>query len=145
MPQSIGSALEALSNVPFGDAGTLRACALVTEVIKSIPVQQCGYSGFMLPVLEDRGAGEARDRGTLRHARSLLFSSVCGTGLDVVPIPGDTPIETMANIVLDVAAQAVRLKKSLSVRLYLVPGAKPGDAVHFDDSLLNDSVVFRAT
>ena len=75
----------------------------------------------------------------------LLFSSVCGTGLDVVPIPGDTPIETLANIILDVAAQSVKLRKPLSVRLYLIPGAKLGDAVHVDDPLLTDSVVFRAT
>lgn len=142
---SIGSALEALSHVPFGDAGTLRACALVTETIKSIPVQQCGYSGLMLPVLEDAVLAKRGIEGRYDMRDLLLFSSVCGTGLDVVPIPGDTPIETMTNIVLDVAAQSARLKKALSVRLYLVPGAKPGDPVHFDDPLLNDSVVFRAT
>ena len=141
---SIGSALEALSKVPFGDAGTLRACALVTETIKSIPVQQCGYSGLMLPVLEDAVLAKRGIEGRYDMRDLLLFSSVCGTGLDVVPIPGDTPVETITNIVLDVAAQAVRLKKALSVRLYLAPGGKPGDPVHFDDPLLNDSVVFRA-
>jgi hypothetical protein len=30
------------------------------------------------------------------------------------------------------------------VRLYLVPGAKPGDPMRVDDPLLTDSVVFRA-
>jgi uncharacterized protein (UPF0210 family) len=143
--QSIGAALEALSGAPFGDAGTLRACALVTDVLKSIPVQQCGYSGLMLPVLEDAVLAHRAIEGRYDMRDLLLFSSVCGTGLDVVPIPGDTSVDTLANIILDVAAQSVKLRKPLSVRLYLIPGAKPGDPVHVDDPLLTDSVVFRAT
>jgi uncharacterized protein (UPF0210 family) len=143
--QSIGAALEALSGVPFGDAGTLRACAVVTEVLKSLPIQQCGYAGLMLPVLEDAVLAKRAIEGRYGLRDLLLFSSVCGTGLDVVPIPGDTPIHTLANIIVDVAAQSVKLRKPLSVRLYLIPGAKVGDPVHVDDPLLTDSVVFRAT
>jgi hypothetical protein len=142
---SIGAALEALSGVPFGDAGTLRACAVVTEVLKSLPIQQCGYAGLMLPVLEDAVLAKRAIEGRYGLRDLLLFSSVCGTGLDVVPIPGDTPIATLANIVVDVAAQSVKLRKPLSARLYLIPGAKVGDAVHVDDPLLTDCVVFRAT
>ena len=141
---SIGAALEALSHVPFGDAGTLRACAVVTEVLKSIPVLQCGYAGLMLPVLEDKVLAQRAIEGRYGLRDLLLFSSVCGTGLDVVPVPGDTSIETLTNIILDVAAQSVKLKKPLSVRLYLAPGTKPGDAMHVNDPLLTDSVVFRA-
>ena len=141
---SIGAALEALSHVPFGDAGTLRACAVVTEVLKSIPVLQCGYAGLMLPVLEDQVLAKRAIEGRYGLRDLLLFSSVCGTGLDVVPIPGDTPIDTIANIVLDVAAQSGKLRKPLSVRLYLAPSAKVGDAMHVNDPLLTDAVVFRA-
>jgi uncharacterized protein (UPF0210 family) len=144
-PHSIGTGLEALSGVPFGDAGTLRACAVVTEVLKSLPIQQCGYAGLMLPVLEDAVLARRAVEGRYGLRDLLLFSSVCGTGLDVVPVPGDTSIETLKNIILDVAAQSVKLRKPLSVRLYLIPGAKPGDPVHVDDPLLTDSVVFRAT
>jgi uncharacterized protein (UPF0210 family) len=142
---SIGAALEALSGVPFGDAGTLRACAVVTDVLKSLPIQQCGYAGLMLPVLEDAVLAKRAVENRYGLRDLLLFSSVCGTGLDVVPIPGDTPIETLANIIVDVAAQSVKLRKPLSVRLYLIPDAKVGDAVHVDDPLLTDSIVFRAT
>ncbi|MDQ2766808.1 MAG: DUF711 family protein [Gemmatimonadota bacterium] len=143
--RSIGAALEVLTGVPFGDAGTLRACAMVTEVLKSIPVRQCGYAGLMLPVLEDIVLSKRAIEGRYGMRDLLLFSSVCGTGLDVVPIPGDTPIETLANILLDVAAQSVMLKKPLSARLYLIPGAKPGDPVHTGDPMFTDAVVFRAT
>ncbi|MEP7085953.1 MAG: DUF711 family protein [Gemmatimonadota bacterium] len=141
---SIGAALEALSHVPFGDAGTLRACAVVTEVLKSIPVLQCGYAGLMLPVLEDKVLAKRAIEGRYGLRDLLLFSSVCGTGLDVVPVPGDTSMETLANIILDVAAQSVKLRKPLSVRLYLAAGAKVGDPMHVNDSLLTDAIVFRA-
>jgi uncharacterized protein (UPF0210 family) len=117
---------------------------VVTEVLKSIPVQQCGYAGLMLPVLEDEMLARRAIEGRYGLRDLLLFSSVCGTGLDVVPVPGNTPIETLTNIVLDVAAQSVKLRKPLSVRLYLVPGSKPGDRMPVDDPLLTDSVVFRA-
>ena len=143
--RSIGAALEALTGAPFGDAGTLRACAMVTEVLKSIPVKQCGYAGLMLPVLEDAVLSKRAIEGRYSMRDLLLFSSVCGTGLDVVPVPGDTPLETLTNILLNVAAQSVKLKKPLSARLYLIPGAKPGDPVHTGDPLLTDAVVFRAT
>ena len=143
--RSIGAALEALTGAPFGDAGTLRACAMVTEVLKSIPVKQCGYSGLMLPVLEDAVLSKRAIEGRYSMRDLLLYSSVCGTGLDVVPIPGDTPIGTLTNILLDVAAQSVKLKKPLSARLYLIPGAKPGDSVHTGDPMLTDAIVFRAS
>ena len=142
---SIGAALEALSGVPFGDAGTLRACAIVTDVLQRLEIQQCGYAGLMLPVLEDAVLAKRAIEGRYGMRDLLLFSSVCGTGLDVVPIPADTPVGTLASIIADVAAQSVKLRKPLSVRLYLIPGAKVGDPVRVDDPLLTDSVVFRAT
>ena len=140
----IGAGIEALSGVPFGAAGTLSACAVVTDVVKNLRVRTCGYAGLMLPVLEDPVLARRATEGHYGLRDLLLFSSVCGTGLDVVPVPGDTPVATLANIMLDVASQAVKLRKPLSVRLYLVPGTSPGDRVHIDDPLLNDSVVFRA-
>ena len=62
-------------------AGTLEACSVITAALKSVSVRTCGYSGLMLPVLEDpllaQRAGE--NRYSIRDL--LLFSSVCGTGL----------------------------------------------------------------
>ena len=71
----------------------------------------------------------------------LLFSSVCGTGLDVVPIPGDTPIEVITRVIGDVAALATRLQKPLSARLFPVPGKQAGEVARFDDPLLTDAAV----
>jgi len=141
---SIGGAIEVLTGAPFGEAGTLQACALITDVIKRVPVKLCGYSGLMLPVLEDKVLAQRAREGRYGLRELLLFSSVCGTGLDVVPIPGDTPQSTIERILMDVAAQSVKLNKALSVRLFLVPGKSVGDPVHFEDPRLFDTVVLRA-
>lgn len=141
--RSIAAAIEALTRTPFGESGTLAACSAITAALKSVSVRTCGYSGLMLPVLEDpllaQRAGE--NRYTIRDL--LLFSSVCGTGLDVVPIAGDTSAGTIAALLRDVAALSTRLRKPLSARLFLVPDKKAGEVARFTDPVLTDSVVMK--
>jgi uncharacterized protein (UPF0210 family) len=141
--RSIGAAIEALTHAPFGSAGTLEACASITAALKSVSVTTCGYSGLMLPVLEDPLLAQRAGEGRFSVRDLLLYSSVCGTGLDVVPIPGDTPVHAMAALMRDVAAMSSRLRKPLSVRLFLVPGKKVGDMARFTDKYLTDSVVMK--
>ena len=141
---SIAGAIEALTGAPFGGAGTLQACAMITDEIKRVPVKLCGYSGLMLPVLEDRVLARRAQEGHFGMRDLLLFSSVCGTGLDVIPLPGDTPQATVERVLFDVAAQAVKLRKALSARLFLVPGKRAGDVVRFDDPRLFETSVMRA-
>jgi len=68
------------------------------------------------------------------------LSAVCNTGVDMLPIPGDTPAETIAGIIADEMALAITLDKSLGVRVIPVPGKKAGDEVEFG-GLLGKSVV----
>ncbi len=141
--RSIGAAIEAFTHAPFGSAGTLEACATITAALKAVSVTTCGYSGLMLPVLEDPVLAQRAGEGRFSLRDLLLYSSVCGTGLDVAPIPGDTPVHTIAGLLRDVAAQSSRLRKALSVRLFLVPGKKVGDIARFTDKMLTDSVVMK--
>jgi uncharacterized protein (UPF0210 family) len=94
-----------------------------------------------LPVLEDPVLALRAGEGRYSIRDLLLYSSVCGTGLDVVPIPGDTPQPTLAALLNDVAALSHRLGKALSARLFLVPGKAPGELARFDDPVLVDAVV----
>jgi uncharacterized protein (UPF0210 family) len=139
--RSIGAGIEALTRVPFGSASTLDACAAVTGALKTLRIRTCGYAGLMLPVLEDPVLAKRATEGRYRVQDLLLYSSVCGTGLDVVPIPGDTPVEVVARIVLDVATLSAKLHKPLSARLFLIPGKTAGEVAHFNDPYLADSVV----
>ena len=139
---SIGSAIEALSHVPFGNPSTLMACAAITDVLKNLNIKRCGYSGLMLPVLEDPvlATRAAEKRFTVREL--LLYSTVCGTGLDVVPLPGDSSPESLAALITDVAALSTKLnRKPLSARLFPIPGKKAGDIAKFVNPSLTDSIV----
>jgi uncharacterized protein (UPF0210 family) len=141
LDSSIGAALETLTGEPFGSASTLQACAAVTSAVKSIDVMTCGYSGLMLPILEDPVLAQRVTEGRIRIDDLLLYSTVCGTGLDVVPVPGDAAPSDLARVIGDVATLAVRLKKPLSARLFAVPGKKAGEHVEFADPMLCASKV----
>ncbi|HEX5941424.1 MAG TPA: DUF711 family protein, partial [Anaerolineales bacterium] len=62
----------------------------------------------------------------------LLYSAVCGTGLDTIPLPGDTTAEQIIPLLLDLCALALRLDKPLTARLMPVPNKKAGDETNFD-------------
>lgn len=140
---SIGAAIEALTRVPFGSASTLAACAAITDVLKSLNIKTCGYSGLMLPVLEDPVLAQRAAEGRYSVRELLLYSSVCGTGLDVVPLAGDTPANELAALIRDVAALSTKLHKPLSARLFLIPGKKAGEHAEFDNPFLTSSVVMK--
>jgi len=141
---SIGQAIETYSNQPFGSPSTLSACALITDVLKNLDIKKCGYSGLMLPVIEDKVLAQRAMEGRFTVQELLLYSSVSGTGLDVVPLPGDTPKQVLENILIDVAALSLKYNsKALSARLFLIPGKKAGDIVKFESPYLTPSIVMK--
>ncbi len=140
---SIGRAVEELSGYPFGGPGTLAACALITDVLKGLPFKTCGFSGLMLPVMEDSTLARRAAEGRLTIDQLLLYSSVCGTGLDVVPLPGDTPQETLEAIIRDMAALSVKWHKPLSARLLPVPGKKAGEMTTFSHAFMVNTRVMQ--
>jgi uncharacterized protein (UPF0210 family) len=143
MDRSIGAAIESLTRAPFGQIATLAACAAITAVLKSLSIRTCGYCGLMLPVLEDPVLAKRAAERRYGIQELLLYSTVCGAGLDVVPIPGDTGVDRLAKIIADVATLASRLRKPLSARLFPVPAKASGDIVRFDDARLTESRVFE--
>ena len=72
-------------------------------------------------------------------AALLSYSSVCGTGLDTIPLAGDAPIERVAALLADVAALAYRLSKPLAARLFLVPGGHAGELTNFNSPYLTNT------
>ncbi|MEE9372408.1 MAG: DUF711 family protein [Saprospiraceae bacterium] len=134
---SIGAAIEKLTQVPFGCASTLSACALITDVLKSLEFKTCGYSGLMLPVIEDMVLAQRATEERYTVEELLLFSAVSGTGLDVVPIQGNTPISVIEGLYRDLASLSQKYgSKILSARLFPIPGKDEGDMVEFDNPYL---------
>lgn len=129
---SIGQALERLGGGEAGGAGTLFLSAAITGRLRRLRVRKAGFAGLMLPVLEDNVLARRFGEGKLPLAAVLAFSAVCGTGLDVVPLPEDVPEAELRAVLLDVAALSAVLQKPLTARLMPVPGLKPGGEVRFD-------------
>ncbi|GAA4618990.1 hypothetical protein GCM10023195_85680 [Actinoallomurus liliacearum] len=137
---SIGAAFEEITG-EFGAPGTLAVAAALTAGIRSTDLPTCGYNGLMLPVMEDVVLARRWEEGRIGLHDLLAYSSVCGTGLDTVPLPGDSSADAIARLLLDVTALAVRLRKPLSARLFPVPGTRDGDRTAFTSEYLTDTTV----
>jgi uncharacterized protein len=138
---SIGAAIETISRQPIGSSGTLTAVGTITSALKDIGARRIGYSGIMLPVLEDPLLAERWNQGRLSLDSLLSYSAVCATGLDTIPLPGDTSVEALARIIGDVATLSVKWNKPLSARLLPVVGKHPGDMTEFTDPNLINAMI----
>ena len=138
---SLGAALESLGLSSLGRSGSLAAAAFLADTLDRGAWLRAGFNGLMMPVLEDSTLA-ARSSGALRVHDLLMYSAVCGTGLDTVPLPGDTSAEQIYALLLDVAALALRLNKPLTARLMPIPGKQAGDPTTFTfDYFANGTVM----
>ena len=129
---SLGTAMERLGVPKVGLHGSLTTAALIAEAIDKADFPHTGFSGMMLPVLEDATLAARAADGSLSIKDLLLYSAVCGTGLDTVPLPGEASAEAIGAVLLDLAALSMRLDKPLTARLMPIPGKKAGDPTSFD-------------
>jgi uncharacterized protein (UPF0210 family) len=138
---SIGRAIEAFTGAPFGSGGTMTAAAVITRAVQSVAVKRTGYSGLMVPVLEDNLLAKRWSEGTYDMDSLLAYSAVCATGLDTIPLPGDITEDQLARILGDVATLAYKWQKPLAARLLPAPGKHRGDRVEYGDSRMAPTVV----
>jgi uncharacterized protein (UPF0210 family) len=128
--------METYTGARFGSSGTMTAALIITTAVKAVPVKQVGYSGLMVPVMEDKRLAQRWAEGAVNTDSLLAYSAVCGTGLDTVPFPGDISVDQLARIFGDVASLAWKWNKPLSARLQPVLGKKAGDRTDFHSQYL---------
>lgn len=151
---SVAAAIEAAGLGRFGESGTLAVAAAITQGLRQVGewttqtqpgpkpyLRTTGYNGLMLPVLEDALIGQRAAEGRVDIQKLLMYSAVCGTGLDVVPIPGESGEQVIARLLFDVAALSARYQKPLSARLFPVPGKQAGERTEFDSPYLTNTLV----
>jgi uncharacterized protein len=138
---SIGHAMELFTGARFGEAGTMTAAAVITRAVKSVQVKQVGYSGLMVPVLEDAVLCKRWAERSYTIDSLLAYSAVCAGGLDTVPLPGDISEEKLARILSDVATLAYKWHKPLAARLLPVPGRKAGGRTEFNDPRMANTII----
>jgi len=141
--ESIAFAFEKLNLGKFGTPGTLAVAGMVTKVLKSLDVKKCGYSGLMLPILEDVGLAERCNEGLLNVDNILSYSSVSGTGLDCIPLPGDVSENEIYAILLDMTTLSIKLNKPLSARLFPIPNKYAGEMTNFKSPFLVDCKIIK--
>ena len=138
---SIGRAIESFTGAPFGSSGTMTAAAVITRAVQSVPVKRVGYSGLMVPVLEDAVLAKRWDEGTYTMDALLAYSAVCAGGLDTIPLPGDIGEDRLAHILSDVATLAYKWQKPLAARLLPAPGRKAGERTEFEDARMANALI----
>ncbi len=141
--ESVVAAFEAAGTVRFGETGTLAIAAAITRGLQLAAgsLKATGYNGLMLPVLEDRLLGNRVEQGLVDVSKILAFSAVCGTGLDVIPLPGDITALQLENLLYDVAALSARYRKPLSARLFPAAGKRAGEKTAFENPYLTNTAI----
>ena len=141
---SIGEILQQMGIAKIGAPGSTAALALLNDAVKKggafASSSVGGLSGAFIPVMEDATLAQAAAEGSLTLEKLEAMTSVCSVGLDMIPIPGDTPGETIAAILADEMAIGVVNNKTTAARLIPVPGKKAGEYVSFG-GLFGESVI----
>lgn len=138
---STGKALETLGVPALGKAGSVTAAAILMSAMQRAKYPRTGFNGLMMPVLEDSYLAKRAAQGSLGIQDLLLYSTVCGTGLDTIPLPGETTEDQLYAILLDIGALSLRLNKPLTARLMPIPGKSAGDVTEFEFSYFANSRV----
>ncbi|MDZ7630575.1 MAG: DUF711 family protein [Gemmatimonadaceae bacterium] len=143
--QSVARLVERLGPDRTGEGGTLFWTAFLTNVLKAAfarsGARMAGFNGVMYSVLEDDDLARSAELRALSIPQLLLNSAVCGCGIDMVPVPGDTTADEIAALILDTAALSTILSKPLGVRVLPVPHASVGDRTAFNYDFLCDTRV----
>lgn len=132
---SIGEILEVMGISAIGAPGSTAALALLNDAVKKggafASSSVGGLSGAFIPVMEDATLAAAAASGSLTLDKLEAMTSVCSVGLDMIPIPGDTPPDTISAIIADEMAIGVVNNKTTAARLIPVPGKVAGEQVNF--------------
>ena len=142
---SVAKVIELLGPTPIGSYGTVFMTSVLTDAIKEAArlggIKTVGFNGVMFSVLEDNGLTDANNFRALTIDKLALYSTVCGCGIDMAPVPSSMFQEDISSLILDVASLAVRLKKPLGVRLLPIPNKLVNEYTQLNLDFLCDSRV----
>jgi uncharacterized protein (UPF0210 family) len=118
-----------------GAPGTATALTMILSAVRAgsafASCSASAYSRIMLSVLEDTSLAVATQSGTLTFDQLCMAANAGTNGLDLVCLPGDTDVSTLAAIISDQVSFAVLNRRPATVRVVIVPGKQAGDAVSY--------------
>ncbi len=145
--QSIGLLYEFLGVSTLGNLGSLSITSRLTDLINKAfdtsKAKKAGFNGVMFSPLEDDWISKQSIQGTLDIESLMLYSSVCGCGIDMLPLPGDVFVETIASLICDVITLSYKLNKPLGIRVLPIPGKFSNDKTNFNHDFLSDMKIIN--
>ena len=142
IPRSFGRIVELLTNEPFGGPGTIAAIDLIKQSLDAANFNRAGYCAVMLLPLEDAVLAQNAINENFNIATLLACAAVGGTGLDVIPVSGNTPQKKIEGLMRDTAMLSLSLNKPLTVRLLPVPGQQAGELTQFNFDYFSSTRIF---
>ncbi len=143
---SVAQIFQAMGLEHAGAHGTTAALAMLNDAVKKGGIMASSYvgglSGAFIPVSEDAGMIEAAERKYLTFDKLEAMTCVCSVGLDMIAVPGNTPVSTIAGIIADEMAIGMINKKTTAVRIIPAPNKNVGDKVVFG-GLLGEAPIMK--
>lgn len=140
---SVANLISSLNIDSFGSSGTLFLVSFLTDILKDTirreQIRHVGFNGVMLSLLEDSKMGIENKFHDFTIDSLLLYSTVCGCGLDMVPVPGDIFEEEIASILMDTASISSTLRKPLGARILPIPQKHAGEFTEFGYNFLHNT------
>lgn len=133
---SIALLMERLGLHMFGGLGTAACTFFLTRLLKNAlaasGARVTGFNGVMFSPLEDKGLAQRLRNDDLQVEHFMLWSTLCGCGVDMLPIEGTTRPDSIAALYSDVCALSCKHAKPLGVRILPVPGGRINETTRFN-------------
>lgn len=144
---SDGSILQLLNRLGlkgFGGGGFFFGTAYLTNILKSFGNRHrhVGFSGVMYSPLEDKGLCAVHNKTGIRLEDLIKVSTMCGCGIDMVPVHQSANTEILKSYIYDIYAISCRLdNKPLGVRFLAFDDSLVYTAFKEDDFLTNGKIL----
>ncbi|WP_338770044.1 DUF711 family protein [Massilia sp. METH4] len=135
--------VESLNGSRIGQLDFMFALYAVNDMLQhALPnLPMVGFNGTMLSVLEDTRLAEATASGDVGVKDLLLLSTVCGCGLDMIPVSADSDPARLATLVRAISTIAQKWRKPLIARLLPSTTNARGITRFEHDFIVNTSVL----
>lgn len=144
---SVVTILNTLGIYDFGRTGSLFATSFITNILKYFAsrFKSVGFSGVMYSLLEDLELCSINNERGVTLEQLITLSTMCGCGVDMVPVYGQISNDEFISIVLDVAGISSRLNKPLGIRILPIQHCKRGNSsytcFHTDSDFISNTRV----
>lgn len=125
---SVITILNSIGIYNFGKMGTMFATSFITDILKYFAKEfkSVGFSGVMYSLLEDLELCRINNQRGISIEQLTKVSTMCGCGLDMVPVCGDISHNEVLTLCYEIAAISCKLHKPLGIRLLPIQHCKRG-------------------